>query len=527
MATYLSTLAPNLEFGVELSGAGGGWTDLNALGDVMSGAGWQLKRGMGGGDIADRVAAPGTFTCELLNAAKSGRLQGRYTPGHANCTAGWDRSIGVRVRLQNPATDTWHTVFVGRLDDISPTPGSYLRQRVTVTAVDWMDAASRALVTPEIGDQSDARWDAVLTDLVALMEAPTSTSFDTGAEAYSVGMDTTSRQSILSAMVPLAMSELGYIYVLGNGTLRAESRHTRLLNFTSTWTIDDDVPPGDEGALTVPTDRGSLVNVVQTTVHGRDVSVETDRVIYRSTAEIRIEAGDTLTWDVTYRDDDYATGQQIVGGSFQTLDNDGETLTPSTDYSFVNASDPAQDLVDDLTITCAFGPRSATLTAVSAASVAGVIPIGGLQIRGRSIINRGEIVSRAEDAASIATHGTLAVPVDLPYQSSQELGVAAANYLLLVHGDENPRALTRVVLPDTAARLTQVLTRDIGDRVTIQESMTAVNDDHFIHGIELEGLPFGWLKATYTLAPARDPYGTSIFQVNVSNVNGADAVIPF
>ena len=103
------------------------WTDLTA--DWQTRTPLVIERGITPGE---RSARPGSMRLALYNP------DGRYTPGHADCTPGFDAGIGVRLRASdgvdigagyaaNPLNrlDPMGTVSSLRnaaLDDLTPSP---------------------------------------------------------------------------------------------------------------------------------------------------------------------------------------------------------------------------------------------------------------------------------------------------------------------------------------------------------------------------------------------------------------------
>ena len=128
---------------MELSGAGGGWTDLSAAGDVFK-EGLTISHGIQGSSPLDLVASTGSCTFAMRNSTgNSGTTLGYYSPRHASVRSGWNLGIGCRIRITDPDTSTVHTRFIGRIHAIDPMPGQYRERRVDVIAVDWLDAAAR------------------------------------------------------------------------------------------------------------------------------------------------------------------------------------------------------------------------------------------------------------------------------------------------------------------------------------------------------------------------------------------------
>jgi hypothetical protein len=232
-----SAIAPGLFVEVELDGVGHGWTNLKT--DVLRDVGIHCRLGIGGNGPTDRVAVPGTVTFGLNNSEQnSARTLGYYSPFHADRRPGWALGIRCRVRLQHPATGDITTMFVGKIDRITPVPWVKGRRTVEVVAADFMNDLARWTITSDVGEQLGKRFDEVLAAIVDQMpNQPEARDFDAGADTFPYALDTSSgQQSALTEAGKLAASELGYIFVHKDGTLRAENRHFRPLTRGATLT---------------------------------------------------------------------------------------------------------------------------------------------------------------------------------------------------------------------------------------------------------------------------------------------------
>lgn len=487
-----SGVVPGVFVEVELAGFGSGWTNIAA--DVVIQDDLRCRIGIDGSGPADLVAGTGTLTFSLRNdAGNSAHLLGYYSPYHANKRSGWGLGIGCRVRLQDPATSTFWTRFVGRIDAIDPLPGKYALRRVRVTAVDWMDESARWTIPPEVGEQVDKRWDEILTAILAQMpRQPTATSFDVGTESYTYALDSGSTQLAMAEFAKLAASEFGPIYQKANGTLRAEGRHARLLDTTSDWTLSDTEQTG----LTLPSTRDDVINRVVVTSHPKIVDASPTTVVYSQANVIDIPAGTTKMLLGAYRDP--LTGDAIGA-------TDVQPQIAGVDYEGNLAADGSgTNVTADLTITVTAGPAGARFSVSHVNAETVYLTVN--ELRGRGIYDRGTQQFEAKDTTSIGVNGEHVVNFDMPYQDVSDVGQGAANYILQKYSTAFAQARTMTVIADTSTILTQVLTRDISDRLTIAETVTGLSSAFFINGIEWHVLPTKHLEVTYTLAPAADPF---------------------
>jgi len=510
---------PTVVVEVELSGLGAGWTNLGAGGsvDVVSAAGVIIRRGISQGGPGDLVASTGTASFTLDNSASnSGAKLGYYSLFHANKRTGWALGIGCRIRLVDPATSTSRTRFVGRIDAIDPLPGKNRERYVRVTAVDWLDEAARWALTPDIGQLVGKRGDQVMTAILAAMPAqPTATSFDVGAEAYPYALDTSSptHQPALAEFGKIALSGFDLIYVTATGTLRYEGRHTRLIHTATDWTLTE----SDIVGLTLPSTRDDIINTVRTTAHPKVVDEFATTVVYSQANPISVMAGATKFLLGPYRNP--VTGDLIGAADIQTQ-------VAGTDY-IANTTDTATgtDLTSSFSITVTDGPSGAAFSVTNSSGSNGFLTTN--QLLGKGIYDIGTVTAEASDTTSVTANGEHAVAFDMAYQSNDNVAQGAANYLLAKYKDVFAQAKTVTVAARTSTLLTQVLQRDISDRLAISETVTGVNGGFFINGEELRVLPTGQVVVTYTLAPAADPASGTYFIVGTSALASAALLAPF
>lgn len=123
---------------MKLAGTTGAWT--NVSNDVL--ADLSCTYGITGGGPTDRVASTGSFRFQLDNSASnSAGLVGYYSIGHPNCRSGFN--LGVIVRLSLTFNTVTYYKFLGAIDTVIPDPGINGSRRVTVTAVDAIDAFAK------------------------------------------------------------------------------------------------------------------------------------------------------------------------------------------------------------------------------------------------------------------------------------------------------------------------------------------------------------------------------------------------
>jgi len=512
----MAGLFPTIAVEVELSGVGGGWTDLRAAGDVFKDAGIVIRHGIQGSAPTDRVAATGTASVALRNSTlNSGGVVGYYSPHHASVRSGWGLGIGFRIRMQDPDTTTWHTRFIGKLDAIDPVPGIYRERVVHLTAVDWMDEAARWKLTPEVGEQANQDWSAVLTAILAEMPVqPTASSFDSGTENYTFALDTSSFNTpALSEFVKLANSEFGLIYVTAAGTLTAEGRHVRMVDTAADWTLTD----ASYQDLELPSTRDDIINTVRVTTHPKIVDGVANQRVYAQANVITFAAAQSRDLIGPYRDE--TTGEPIGATDIQPL-------VAGVDYTAnASADGSGTDVSSDFVVVVSAGASGVRFTVTN--NNASTAHLTSLELTGKRVLEHGTATQEATYATCISSHGEHVVTFDMPYQEDEDVGQGAADYILAKYKDPLAQARSIRVLGKTTALLTQILTRDISDRITLSETVTGVSDDFYINGVELMLTTDGYLQADYILTPAQDPFAGNYFEIDTSALDGADVLAPF
>lgn len=496
---------------LELAGRGNGWTEITP--DVLSPL--RISYGIRGAGPGDRTASSGSMTFALNNSAtNSAGLLGYYSPGAANARVGWTLGIRVKASFRDPATSTWHTRFVGAITGINPLPGVSGPRVVQVSATDWIDEAARATVAG-ITTQINKRSDEIITLLVNnVPRGPEATSIATGRDTFAYAVDTArdDRQNpVLQELARVTNSELGYFYVRGDGTAVFEARSDR------SSTTDDATFDNTMAGLTVSTTRDSLVSRMQVITHPRTVDLTT-KVLYRLQSVPEIAPGATLDLVAGYTDPSNRASR--IGGTSMV------SPVATTDYTANTlANGTGTDLTSSIGVAATFSSNSARFTVTNNASVPAFLT--KLHASGIGIYDYETTVGEAEDATTANDIGEQVASLDMPYQSDVALGVDAARYLLRLYSATDIgiwalgtagsselgittqlafRVVTTVgtvsIAPQTAALQTQILARDIGDRIALTETVTGLSNSFYIQAVDLDvrapGIPF----VTWTLAPA-------------------------
>jgi hypothetical protein len=217
---------------------------------------------------------------------------------------------------------------------------------------------------------------------------------------------------------------------------------------------------------------------------------------------------------------------------FKTTDN---VFVPSggTTTILVVANDPFQDAQVPVagtgfaqlsgTTTASLSRTSGQSTTITLTDSGGGSWIGSLILRARPVTAGRVYQVSAADATSVAAYGTRALPsgVDMSWCSAQD--AAAVTSLILTQYKQRRPIVTFPVRNANSTRLTQMLLRDISDRVTVTDTQTGMNADCFIENLKYtmgEGgrfmeTQFGCEKAPAAITTpwtfGTDVFGTGVF----------------
>jgi hypothetical protein len=498
MGVALTSFTVDMEF----SGVGGGWT--NVLGDVRAGSfdlAWDS--GISGNGPTDRVASPQTCVFNLDNTAgNSGSVAGYYSPNHGSKRSGF--ALGIRMRVTLTYSAVTYYDWIGTIDRIQPSPGKTPRIS-TITAVDWMDEASRYEVQGVPVALSTAA-DAVLTALLAAMpKQPNATSFGAGSDAYlyAPAAGPNEKYSALSEFQRIAMSELGFIVLRGGtaagnaGTLTFIPRSALVQTpyNTSQGTFNDSML--DMGA---EQSRESALNVFRCNVPGRRVDPPgTPVVLFSMSQSVSIEGGAAAATYFGPYSDPAQQAARVSG--FNMYGSAGQpAMVLGTDYYFTSNPDgTGTDLSANLTFTAS--PGSDSVRYVVSATVTGFF---WAQARGFGMYDYDPVSVEIRDNTSVTAYGENPVDMDLTYQSDPSFGRLAGTYLIAYWKDPTTQVpnVTFLANEDNTSMLA-ALQRYPGDAITIQETQTGVNKLFRIQSTK-KRMVEKFLYCTWSLSPMVD-----------------------
>ena len=493
------------------------WTDVSR--DVHGSVQIHMRRGIAGTSILDNVAQPGTITFALNNSERnSGYKLGFYSPGHPNCRTNFGR--GIPVRWSVTYNGITYRLFRGKVTNVAAVPGAYGQRITYVTAAGWLDfAASISLGAVQIQTTIRSDEHIKLTLDQTRGRCPAAVDISAGSSVYVSAFDIGrgDEDTVLSELARGANSERGFIYERGDtvegGTFRSEGRADRQQATTLDATFSNTMH-----GLEVSYDE-QFANIVRIIIRPRSVAAAVS-VLYDfdiSRQAQQLQPNETRVFEGDYR---LATNDaQEVGGT--------EMVTPvsGTDYAFFQNSDgTGANYTSSLGVVSRLGGSSFRLEIRNNGSNPGYLRVDGdtgFQIRGKAITyeNPVTVESRADD--SVRKHGPRTVTIDMQYESDVGRAKAIADFYLSILSQQPP-VPTKVTLRANQSHflMTQALSRDIGDKIGIVETVTGLTTDdptsdnkmgYFINEVDHVYEKGHLLTTTWTLSPSTPATGVWVW----------------
>lgn len=426
-----------------------------------------------------RVAETGQLAMQLDNSASHGGTVGQYSPSHASVRSGFGIGTPTRIKLVDPTTGgTAYKKFY--MTDIDPKPGIYGSHVVDVAAEDYMGKMAVQFAT-NLSVLTSTRVDLAMGTLIATMPvAPAHTSYATAPDTLDyVYHDIDSQKStVMNAGQRLVQSDLGYWFCdvdsTAGETLKYQTRHTRLTN-TSRITFANTMKAEGLSAPRRLRNQSNDITVVVTPV-SLGASNET---MYATPREIEIGPGKSVTFKARYRDPNSQAENIRL--------RPGTQVTPvaDTDYKMSSVSgDSGNDKNANLTISLSWYADYADCTLTNSGTSTGYVNTFNLRGKIIRIYDKRESTKK-DTSANLAKYGRRPLRFTLPYIQNANTAQDFADFLFNRYAA--PATQTEYVEFDanvTAAKLTAAITCCIGDRITVQETVTGLSEDFNIVGIE-------------------------------------------
>lgn len=221
-----------------------------------------------------------------------------------------------------------------------------------------------------------------------------------------------------------------------------------------------------------------------------------------------IDNGDTIVWDG-------ADGNATALGRVAAL------LETERGFFFITAGGVATYLDRGWPNRSPYNASVGTIASTMRAITPGV---DLALIRNRATVTKtGGAAQTASDATSIARYGVRDFsPITSPYLASDAAAGFLASYLVQLANAPLPPVSAIEIGQHDSATLTQLLTRELGDFVTVSEPLGGTSGSFTIRRIEIEGnWSAGVLKGSWGL---RQRDSVQSFVVGVSSVGGTDLI---
>lgn len=469
------------------------WVDVLAPGDVRNSEPIVIEYGIQGSTPNDRIGSAGSMQWGLDNSvSNSAGVQGYYSPLSTVRRAGYTFNVPVRFTLTGGATSG--VKFHGRLSEINAVPGENDTLMVHCRALDWMDQAA-TLDLPDLPVQLDKRGDEIVTTILDALDAddqPVARDIETSLETFAIALDGGvggDRPTVREVLNQICLSDAGYFYQMGDGTVRYENRHHRSLNPAIKIALDATMI--EPAGLSVPGSRDDIYHVVQIFVKPTEIDTAATTVLFSlQTAITLVLPGQTVdTIFGPYRD---PNNRDFIGGV--------ETVDPvaTTDYTMNTAANgTGADVTADFTVTASRTGRGVQFSVTNNGGTSGYIT--KLQVRGKGIYRFDAMI----EVVVTGSFGKKPLQIVMPYQNNVNIAQDWATYLSNLLKD--PMAHVRAVTfsaSKSSTLMTAAIEREPGDRISINEVVTGIDAEFTINRVRLECQPGGLVWCTWGLEPA-------------------------
>jgi hypothetical protein len=327
-------------------------------------------------------------------------------------------------------------------------------EQVRVMATDYMNVPVNYPMKGAAIGLNKRIDEAMTTILTRLSVQPEATNFDTGSFTFPAVFDNVQRKTMaLSEFTKLANSELGYIYIKQDGTLRVENMLARHgwraldeITIPEKWTVSTDknylTLEDGLGFLLLETggkillDEGSMEAAVTedaalaadaegynillpedgllnaSIIRAHPVITDTSlKVLYKLGTPLFIPSGKTKAFSAHYTD---PSGLSQVSGTNM------QTPVATTDYLANTAADGSgTNKTSDVVVTATYYGDTVYYSIANNATVG--VYITFLQARGHGIYYGNSIESTVDDATSQPEYGYFPFQFDMKYQKNTYL----------------------------------------------------------------------------------------------------------
>lgn len=525
------TIKPQIIFEIYINSA---WENISA--DVINNQ--DCYYGINGNKKTDRVADVGTLDFILRNDSSClGGKEGFYTPNSTYAKGGWKKGIPIRLRIIYGGIS--HTKFTGHIDSITP---NIEDKTVKISVLDWMDYAGNFplnLITLSTNKKISEVVESIVSGMA---NKPVATDYKVGSDTFTSIFDTVKENTkAVSEFNKLALSEFGYIYVKGDGTLVVEGRNSRrasaviksipasisfllkeaggfILQENGDKVLLDSSQPATftNNMISLGLVYGeNLVNKIVAKSYPRKIDT-TLQVLFSINTPIELNPSEVKVLTVQYKDPNQlsnsVTGKDMVNP------------VATTDYLMNSLSNgTGTNLTSSLTVSAVYSSSEITYTLTNIGATKGYIT--KLQARGYGIYTYASINYAIEDTTSISENGYAELSIDQKYQTSMTTSKTIAD-IILKQG-KTPKVVVNSInfLANTDDFLMSAfLYCDVGDLIYIKDSKSFTDSYFFIQGVKFKikqgGLiNFSWL-VTDALSLEEDYWILGISKLGSESVLG-------
>lgn len=464
--------------------------------------------GIFGNSILDRAGEPGDLRITVRNGAKnSAGLEGYYSPGHANCRAGFGIGLALRVRLTLDGDTKYVGPYYIHKGGIVPETGQLSTKLVRVTAKSWLQyAANHRLLSPgftENIDYADAAAQILADDQLV---QPASVLYYDGESTFRTFGDMVRRETTAFAeLSKLVLSELGAFYERSDG-LVIEGRMTRN-DVQSTPTLlpalysesaqltdeDEDILTDEDGTILVVDEGLSLTfdnsqidsgcehgknyyNRVELVAYPRIIDAAATTVLWQLNSRIELAAGEEAYIRGVYRD---PTGlYKNVAGI------DMVTPVSGTHYTMNTLRDgTGSNITVDLTATAVFSTSDVNYHVKNNGAVTGWVMLNAV---GRGVYTPDPVSYVSQDDDLVEVDDLVILQVDMKYQDDPMVAATFAPiWLNLLKTPKIEESYVYFNGNRNSAMMRAFMYLEPGHRIGRAERVTGISNDYFVQGKEV------------------------------------------
>jgi hypothetical protein len=176
----------------------------------------------------------------------------------------------------------------------------------------------------------------------------------------------------------------------------------------------------------------------------------------------------------------------------------------TTDYLANTSADGTGTNITGSVTVSAFedGTGDCTISFTNANASAGYI-LAGSKVRGKGVYLYDPVYVIAEDTTSINANGPYQLTVDMKYQDDPAVAYSFAAFLLAFYKD--PRLVLETITMyanKNDDNMSGFFYLEPGDRLSASETITGMNGEYFINGVEGEVLPGDIISFTWHVRDA-------------------------